>query len=177
MAFCEQDMEMNKMSPDFIFCVPLKLSFLIAFLRHPKSDLNAWLRWWHSRLQNKCVGLCLALCFCASVNMCGGILWAKVHFQLSEKDLFFALYCHYDRSSYIYSKNVCMPYWTLLQEWHTPQHDCDDFACLFCLTQYKNLTFSITLSLPMSLLQPHLNWNEALWNRKDVVLNFGWALH
>lgn len=41
MAFCEQDMEMNKMSPDFIFCVPLKLPFLIAFLRHPKSDLNA----------------------------------------------------------------------------------------------------------------------------------------
>lgn len=41
MTSCRRVMKMNKISRDFIFCVPIKLSFLIAFLKGSKSDLNA----------------------------------------------------------------------------------------------------------------------------------------
>lgn len=68
-------MKTNIISPDFIFCVPLKLSFLIAFLKGPKSDLNAWLRWWHSGLESNvcaCVHVCVRVCVQLSVNTCEG---------------------------------------------------------------------------------------------------------
>lgn len=107
-------MNMNKISPDFIFCVPLKLSFLIAFLKGPKSDLNAWLRWWHSGIENKCVCLCVCVTACEYMwgilhvrkyifsflkSTSGHFLGSSEEFShqsFKNLDRSFSKYCHWD---------------------------------------------------------------------------------